>query len=127
MNVLQLTPELNAGGVERTTLEVAEALIAAGHKAHVVSAGGRMEPELIQMGAHLHRMDIGSKNIFTYAQRVRALKKIIKDHSIDIVHARSRAPAWPGYRAAQKTNVPFLATYHGIYNCLLYTSPSPRD
>ena len=116
MNVLQLTPELNAGGVERTTLEVAEALIAAGHRAHVVSAGGRMEDELLQIGAQLHRMDIGSKNILTYGLRVSALKKIIKDHHIDIVHARSRAPAWPGYRAAQKMGVPFLATYHGIYN-----------
>jgi len=98
MNVLQLTPELNAGGVERTTLEVAEGLIAAGHTAHVVSAGGRMENELINMGAHLHPYDIGSKNILTYGARVRALKKIIKAHKIDIVHARSRA------------------TYHGIYN-----------
>ncbi|MEP6343678.1 MAG: glycosyltransferase family 4 protein [Maricaulaceae bacterium] len=116
MNVLQLTPELNAGGVERTTLEVAEALIAAGHRAHVVSAGGRMEGELTQMGAQLHRMDIGSKNILTYGQRVRALKTIIKEHKIDIVHARSRAPAWPARAAAKAMGVPFLATYHGIYN-----------
>lgn len=116
MNVLQLTPELNAGGVERTTLEVAEALIAAGHSAHVVSAGGRMEDELLQMGAHLHRLDIGSKNILTYRQRVRALKQIIKAHKIDIVHARSRAPAWPGYAAAKSQGISFIATYHGIYN-----------
>lgn len=116
MNVLQLTPELNAGGVERTTLEVAEGLINTGHTAHVVSAGGRMENELIQMGAHLHRMDIGSKNIFTYGARVSALKKIIKAHKIDIVHARSRAPAWPALKAAKTMGVPFLATYHGIYN-----------
>ena len=114
--MLQLTPELNAGGVERTTLEVAEALIAAGHRAHVVSAGGRMEDELIQIGAQLHRMDIGSKNILTYPQRVRALKTIIKEQEIDIVHARSRAPAWPAHAAAKAMGVPFLATYHGIYN-----------
>ena len=116
MNVLQLTPELNAGGVERTTLEVAEGLINAGHSAHVVSAGGRMEDELLAMGAQLHRMDIGSKNILTYASRVRALKAIIKAHKIDIVHARSRVPAWPAVKAAKAMNVPFLATYHGIYN-----------
>lgn len=116
MNVLQLTPELNAGGVERTTLEVAEALIEAGHNAHVASLGGRMEDELTQMGAHLHRLNIGSKNILTYGQRVRALKKIIKTHKIDIVHARSRAPAWPAYAAARAANVVYIATYHGIYN-----------
>jgi len=116
MNVLQLTPELNAGGVEGTTLEVAEALIRGGHNAHVVSAGGRMEGELMAMGAILHRLDIGSKNILTYASRVRALKKIIQTEAINIVHARSRAPAWPGRAAARQMNIPFLATYHGIYN-----------
>ena len=58
MNVLQLVPELNAGGVEGTTLEVAQALIAEGHTAHVVSAGGRMEDGLLRMGGILHKTDI---------------------------------------------------------------------
>ena len=116
MNVLQLTPELNAGGVERTTIEMAEALITAGHSSHVVSAGGRMEDELIKKGAHLHRFDIGSKNILTYPSRVRLLKKIIQEHKIDIVHARSRAPAWIGHQAAKDMNTAFMSTYHGIYN-----------
>ncbi len=116
MNVLQLTPELNAGGVEGTTLEMAEALIKAGHGAHVVSAGGRMADDLTAMGAVLHPMDIGSKNILTYWRRVKALCALIKSHDIDIIHARSRAPAWPGLAAARKMNIPFIATYHGIYN-----------
>jgi len=116
MNVLQLTPELNAGGVEGTTLEVAEALIKAGHGAHVVSAGGRLANDLTALGAALHPMDIGSKNVLTYWRRVKALCALIKTHNIDIVHARSRAPAWPGLAAARKMNIPFLATYHGIYN-----------
>jgi len=116
MNVLQLTPELNAGGVEATTIEIAEALIKADHKAHVVSAGGRMDGALIKTGAKLHRMDIGSKNILTYGARVKALKAIIKTHKIDIVHARSRAPAWPGLAAAKQSGIAFIATYHGIYN-----------
>jgi len=114
--VLQLTPELNAGGVEGTTLEVADALIRNRHGAHVVSAGGRMEGQLLEMGAKLHRLDIGSKNILTYPSRVWALKNIINTEGIDIVHARSRAPAWPGLAAARAMNIPFLATYHGIYN-----------
>ena len=58
MNVLQLVPELNTGGVEGTTLEVAQALIAEGHSAHVISAGGRMEDELLSMGGILHKADI---------------------------------------------------------------------
>jgi len=116
MNVLQVVPELNAGGVEGTTLEVAQALIAAGHEAHVISAGGRMEDNLLAMGAKLHKTDIGSKNIFTVFRRIRLLRAIIAEYKIDIVHARSRAPAWPAYHAARIEGVPFLTTYHGIYN-----------
>ena len=116
MNVLQVVPELNAGGVEGTTLEVAQALIAAGHEAHVVSAGGRMEDQLLAMGGTLHKTDIGSKNIFTLFRRIRLLRAIIGEYKIDIVHARSRAPAWPAYHAARIEGVPFLTTYHGIYN-----------
>lgn len=116
MNVLQVVPELNAGGVEGTTLEIAQALITAEHTAHVVSAGGRMEDELLRMGGILHKTDIGSKNIFSIFRRIRLLRAIIHEHKIDIVHARSRAPAWPAYHAARIEGVPFLTTYHGIYN-----------
>ena len=116
MNVLQVVPELNAGGVEGTTLEVAQALIAEGHTAHVVSAGGRMEDDFLSMGGRLHKVDIGSKNIFSVFRRIRLLRAIIYEHKIDIVHARSRAPAWPAYYAAKIEGVPFLTTYHGIYN-----------
>lgn len=116
MNVLQVVPELNAGGVEGTTLEVAQALMAEGHGAHVVSAGGRMEDDLLRMGGILHKTDIGSKNIFSIFRRIRLLRAIIHEHKIDVVHARSRAPAWPAYHAARIDGVPFLTTYHGIYN-----------
>ena len=116
MNVLQLVPELNAGGVEGTTLEVAQALIAGGHSAHVISAGGRLEDELLSMGGILHKADIGSKNLFTVFRRIRLLRAIIHEHKIDIVHARSRAPAWPAFHAARIEGVAFLTTYHGIYN-----------
>ena len=116
MNVLQVVPELNAGGVEGTTLEVAQALIADGHNAHVVSAGGRMEDDLLRMGGILHKTDIGSKNLLTLFRRIRLLRALIHEHKIEIVHARSRAPAWPAYHAARIEGVPFLTTYHGIYN-----------
>lgn len=116
MNVLQIVPELNAGGVERTTLEVAEALVAAGHVPHVASAGGRMESELEAIGAILHRLPVGSKNVFKWPGLKKQLVEIIRANNIDIVHARSRAPAWPGSGAARETGTPFVTTYHGIYN-----------
>ncbi len=116
MNVLQVVPELDAGGVERTTIEIAEALSAHGHVAHVASAGGRLEEELTKAGGILHRLNIGSKNPLSLRGNTKALIKIIRDNKIDIVHARSRAPAWPASAAAKATHVPFITTYHGIYN-----------
>lgn len=116
MNVLQILPELNAGGVERTTLEMVEALRAAGHTAHVACAGGRLEGELAELGGVLHKFEVGSKNPLKLGRNTKTLIDIIKDNDIDLVHARSRAPAWPARAAATQTGRPFLTTYHGIYN-----------
>jgi len=120
MNILQVLPELNAGGVERTTIEVAQALGAAGHTAHVVCAGGRLEDELKAAGGILHRLRVGSKNPMSLRRNTKALIDIIKTHKIDIIHARSRAPAWPAKAAAKAAKngegIPFITTYHGIYN-----------
>ncbi len=116
MNVLQVLPELNAGGVERTTMEVAEALVAAGHIPHVVSAGGRLVPELQELGAVHHTVHKPFKNPLFLSSHKRSFIQIIKNEKIDIVHARSRAPAWPARAAAQATGAHFITTYHGIYN-----------
>ena len=116
MKVLQVLPALNAGGVERTTIEVAEALTDAGHVAHVACAGGRMEGQLSAVGGHLHKIKIGSKNPLKLRAHTKALIDIIRTQKIDIVHARSRAPAWPAHAAARATHRPFVTTYHGIYN-----------
>jgi len=115
MNVLQVLPELNAGGVERTTIEMVEALCAAGHAAHVISAGGRMVADMEALGGVHHTAHIGSKNILSVPWRIAGLRRLIFEHKIDIVHARSRAPAWPAMLAARAEKVPFVTTYHGIY------------
>ena len=116
MNVLQILPDLNAGGVERTVLETVEALVRGGHSAHVLSNGGRLVRELEAMGGVHHTAAIGSKNIFSVPWRIAGVRRLIAEHHIDIVHARSRAPAWPAMFAAWAENVPFVTTYHGIYN-----------
>ncbi len=116
MNVLQVLPALNAGGVERTTIEMCEALSAAGHQAHVACAGGRMETLLAEAGGVLHRINIGSKNPLKLRSSTKALIDIIRQEKINIVHARSRAPGWPAHAAARAAGVPFVTTYHGIYN-----------
>lgn len=116
MRVLQILPALEAGGVERTTVDIVEALTSRGHTAHVLSAGGRLEAEIKELGGQLHNSHVGSKNVLTVVSRILEIRTFIKTHDINIVHARSRAPAWPAFIAAKLTRTPFVTTYHGIYN-----------
>lgn len=114
--VLQVTPELNAGGVERTTLEVAAAIDRAGGLALVASAGGRLEPDLEAAGGELIRLPVNSKNPISALANAFTLASLIRRRGVDIVHARSRAPAWSALLAARMTGAAFVTTYHGIYN-----------
>src|SRR5690606_37674163 len=100
LTVLQLLPALESGGVERSTLEVSAALVAAGHRALVVSAGGRLLPALIATGAEHVALDIGRKSFATLGL-VRPLRRLMAEHGVGIVHARSRLPAWIGWHALQ--------------------------
>jgi len=94
LTVLQVTPELNAGGVERTTLEIAEAISRAGGLALVATAGGRLEPDLKTAGGELIRIPAASKNPITLIANAFKLAKIARERNVQIIHARSRAPAW---------------------------------
>ncbi|WP_300532366.1 glycosyltransferase family 4 protein [Maricaulis sp.] len=116
MIVLQVIPELDAGGAERTTLEVAEALVAAGGRALVASQGGRLEGELEAMGGELVRLPVATKNPWVAWRNVARLSAVIRDQGVDIVHARSRAPALSAKAACDKTGAHFVTTYHGTYN-----------
>lgn len=116
MIVLQVIPELDAGGAERTTVDIARAIVAAGGTALVASAGGRLEPELAATGAEMIRLPLASKNPLTLWANAAALARIIRERNVAIVHARSRAPAWSALLAARRTGVRFVTTYHGIYN-----------
>ncbi len=93
LTVVQLLPALESGGVERSTLEIAAALVAAGHRSIVVSAGGRLLPTLLAGGSRHIEMDIGAKSLRVLL-RARRLRQLLADLSPDIVHARSRLPAW---------------------------------
>lgn len=113
--VLQVIPDLNSGGAERTTLDVARAIVDAGGTALVVSQGGQMVPELEAAGAEHILLPVKSKNPMTMFRNAGALKDLITARHVDIVHARSRAPAWSALRAARSAGVPFVTTYHGTY------------
>ncbi|MEL8054633.1 MAG: glycosyltransferase family 4 protein [Pseudomonadota bacterium] len=114
--IMQVIPDLAAGGAERTTVEMAEAIKGAGGKPLVASAGGRLEDALKASGGELIRMNAASKNPFTIRANAGKLARIIKDRKIDLIHARSRAPGWSAYMATQRTNTPFVTTYHGAYS-----------
>jgi len=113
--ILQVTPALDAGGVERTTIEVAEALTRAGHEALVASKGGRLEEELRAAGGELVRMDLTTKNPWRIWRNADAIAALARARNVALIHARSRAPAWSAFWAARKLNLPFVTTYHGIY------------
>jgi glycosyltransferase involved in cell wall biosynthesis len=113
--VLQVVPSLASGGVERGTVEVAAALTAAGWKAYVASEGGPMERELARAGVeHIH-LPLASKSPLLIRRNAAALVEIIRRNKIDIVHARSRAPAWSAWRAARRTRRRFVTTFHNVY------------
>lgn len=114
--ILQVAPELSAGGVERTVLEMTEAIVAAGGRALLASRGGRLEPEFTRLGGELFRMDAKSRNPLTIKINEGKIRQIIREEKVSLVHARSRAPAWSAYEAARAEGVPFVTTYHGAYS-----------
>jgi glycosyltransferase involved in cell wall biosynthesis len=116
MTVLQVLPALHSGGVERGTLEVVGALVAQGHTAIVASSGGRMERLLKHLGGIHIPLPLHTKNPFKMVRNAFNLRKVIQDYGVDIVHARSRAPAWSAYLATQVTRTTFITTYHGTYS-----------
>ena len=113
--VLQILPELNQGGVELGTIQVAEALTNKGYKNYVASLGGRMEHQLERLGVRHIKLPLKTKNPIKILINAYKLTKIIKEEGINIVHARSRAPAWSAYIAAKKAKVTYVTTFHGTY------------
>lgn len=116
LTILQLVPRLDQGGVERGTHEIAEAIVSAGGRALVASAGGQLEYRIARSGGEIFHMGLESKNPVTMWQNARLLRRLIAEEGVDIVHARSRAPAWSGYWATRATGTPFITTYHGTYS-----------
>ncbi len=114
--VLQVLPALVTGGVERGTIDVALALKDAGFRALVASSGGPMQRELSRAGIDHIELPLASKNYFTMRSNAEELAKIIHSEGVDIIHARSRAPAWSAYWASQRTGIRFVTTFHGTYN-----------
>ncbi|PPU98022.1 glycosyl transferase [Xanthomonas populi] len=125
LTVVQLLPALQSGGVERSTLEIAAALVGAGHRAVVVSAGGRLVQPLLDVGGEHLTLDIGRKSLLTLRYVV-GLRRLFAELGADIVHARSRLPAWLGWYALrgmpQATRPRFVTTVHGLNSPSRYSA-----
>jgi glycosyltransferase involved in cell wall biosynthesis len=114
--VLQVLPALGAGGVERGTLEMADALVRAGLRAIVASAGGPLVAPLEALGARHVTLPLATKSPLGIWSNAAALERLVRREGIAILHARSRAPAWSAWLAARRCGAHFITTYHGTYN-----------
>lgn len=129
LTVVQTLPALDAGGVERCTLETARALVAAGHRSIVISHGGRLVAQLEQEGSEHIKLPVHRKSLASLFQ-IRPLRRVLTTLQADIVHARSRIPAWltwfalRGISAAQRPH--FITTMHGLHSVSPYSAIMAR-
>ena len=122
MRIVQVIPELNEGGVERGVVELNREFVKKGIESFVISAGGKLENQINIAGGNHVKFDVCSKNIFTAFSRVKGLKKILKEIKPDIIHVRSRVPAWLVYFANKKLNIKVVSTVHGFNSVGFYSS-----
>jgi glycosyltransferase involved in cell wall biosynthesis len=114
--IMQVIPELGPGGAEQGCIDIAAELVKGGAQAIIVSNGGSRVQELARIGAVHINLPVHSKNPVIMWKNVSALKKIIQRYNVNVVHARSRAPAWSAHYACRKTNAHFMTTCHAPYN-----------
>jgi len=114
--IMQVIPELGPGGAEQGCIDIAAELVKGGAQAIIVSHGGSRVHELARIGAVHINLPVHSKNPVVMWKNIIRLRKIIERYNVNIVHARSRAPAWSAYYACKKTNAHFMTTCHAPYN-----------
>lgn len=113
--ILQIIPRLDTGGAELSTIEITEAIVRAGGRALVATEGGRMANRIGEVGGTLIPFAAGTKNPLRILVNARALGRLIASERVQLIHARSRAPAWSALLAAKHAGIPFITTYHGAY------------
>ena len=116
LTVLQIIPSLDTGGAELSAIEISEAIVRAGGRSIIATEGGRLEITAREQGAEILRFPAATKNPARMLANSRALIRISRQEKIQLLHARSRAPAWSALWAARHAGLPFVTTYHGAYN-----------
>jgi len=115
MRILQILPALQSGGVETGTIDIARSLKKLGHEVYVMSSGGELVKELVKAGIPHETLPVHRKSL-TSLLVVKTVRNFILKERIEIVHARSRVPAWIAFLAARKTGAVFVTTCHGYYS-----------
>jgi glycosyltransferase involved in cell wall biosynthesis len=113
--ILQIIPRLDTGGAEFAVVEITDAIVRAGGRALVATEGGRLADSIRVSGGEIIPFPAATKNPVTVITNARALARLVGERDIDLIHARSRAPAWSALLAARRTSRPFVTTYHGAY------------
>jgi glycosyltransferase involved in cell wall biosynthesis len=113
--ILQIIPQLDAGGAELSAVEIADAVVRAGGRAIVLAEPGRLAADIAEVGGEVMPFPAATKNPIRMLVNAGAIARIVGREHVDLVHARSRAPAWSALRAARRTGVRFVTTYHGAY------------
>ena len=120
MRVLQVTAGLNEGGVERGTLEMAAFIVSKGGKSIVASHGGKLVPTLTRSGTKHFHLPLTRRDPFSILYCAVRLAGLIRAEQVEIVHARSRAPAWAAWLACRATGTSFITTFHGTHKIQNY-------
>ena len=123
VTILQVVPRLDAGGSELATIEIAQALSRVGARALVATEGGGMAEEVAFAGGEIVTLPMASKSPFTILANIGRIAILIEERGVDLVHARSRAPAWSAFLAGRRTGKPFVTTYHGAYGEAVRSRP----
>lgn len=114
--LLQVLPSLHSGGVERGTIDITRAAVKAGFKVIVASSGGYMSHQVTSAGGKHITLPLKGRGPFSIWKNIKRLEAVIREYNVDIVHARSRGPAWSAYYAAKRTGAHFVTTMHGNHS-----------
>lgn len=121
MKIVQLLPELNEGGVERGVVELSRELVKLGHDSVVISNGGKQAEQIALDGGRHITLDVCSKNLLTAPSRMLQLRRQLRELDPDVIHARSRVPAWLAWLANKPLKIPFITTVHGFNSVNAYS------
>ncbi len=114
LTIVQMLPELNVGGVEQGVVDSALGYVRRGHRSIVISNGGERVPELLAGGVIHHTLPVHKKRLGNVLWLIPKVARIFKAGGVDVVHVRSRLPAWIGYYAAKQAKLPLVPRFTGI-------------